>query len=243
MSKAEAVSGKSPTKVRLLIVHRAALTRFGLRHLLETKGGFQVCGETDHAPMARELVAQYRPKLVVLGLTLRSGNGVQLIKDLRRLDQNLNTLVVSERDDPLSIQRAFRAGAQGYCLACDHPEQVLKALNEISVGGTYLSPTLLPQVLKSFATGKNESEAILSDRELEVLSLIGKGLRGSQLARELHLSVKTVETYEMRIKEKFGLGTAGELRELAKHLLLKSGLQLRTTQAGAKRRATPLARC
>jgi len=229
MHSPRTLSGKTPTKSQVLIVHRAPLTRFALRLLLRASKRFQVCAETDDAPMARELVTQYHPTLVVLGLTLRRGSGVQLIKDFRRLDQKLAALIISERDDVLSIQRAFHAGARGYYSVCDDPQEVLKALDQISVGGTYLSPGLLPQVLKNFASGKIQAEAMLSDRELEVLSLIGRGFGASQVARELNISVKTVETYEMRIKEKFGLDTAAELRERAKQLLLKSGPQLMTT--------------
>jgi DNA-binding NarL/FixJ family response regulator len=222
-----------PTKIKVLIVHNAALTRFALVRLIGTSKRFAACAETDDAPTARELFIRYRPELVVLGLTLHRGNGIQLIKDFRKLNAAAATLVLSVRHDALSMQRAFRAGARGYLMTDDRLLEVVRALEQVSAGHVYVSASLLPWLLENFATGKipgGDSELnILSDRELEVFALVGRGFGASQLARELGVSVKTVETHEMRIKEKLRFQSTNELRQKAAHWMLESareGLQL-----------------
>ncbi len=167
------------------------------------------CGETDQAPLARELFMRHKPKLVLLGLTLRGGDGFQLIKDFCKLEPAAATLVLSERNDPLSIRRAFRAGARGY-LTLDGAAEMVRAFDEISAGRVYVSASVLPLILSHFAAvGTKGPRSFdinsLSDRELEIFSFIGRGLSVSELASELNVSVKTIETHQMRIKEKLAL--------------------------------------
>ena len=174
---------------------------------------------------AREMFVKHQPRLVALGLTLRRGSGIELIKDFRRLDAAARLLVVSAREDPLSIQRAFRAGTHGYLALEDDSSEVLQALERISEGHLYASASVTRRLLKSLATNEIEparSEVkALSDRELQVFSLIGRGFGASRLATELHLSVKTIETYQAHIKEKLGLHSAAELSEKAAHWMLQ----------------------
>ncbi len=198
-----------------------------LRSVMEASNRFEICAETDNAPTARDLFTRHQPKLVVLGLTLRGGDGVQLVKDLRKLNEAAATLVLSARDDELSIQRAFRAGAHGYLRVQDATAaETLRALDEILAGHLYASAGALPRLLKNIAIGKVDVLAVtvksLSDRELEIFYLIGRGLGVSQLARELHVSVKTVETHQLRMKEKLDLHSAAELRQKAVAWLSKS---------------------
>ena len=220
--------------VKVLIIHHAPLVRSGLVALIGAAGRFVVCAETDDAPTAREMFVKHRPQLVALGLTLRRGGGIELIKDFRRLDGAARLLVVSAREDPLSIQRAFRAGTHGYFALEDDSSEVLQALSRISEGHLYASASVTFRLLQSLATNEIEparSEVkALSDRELQVFSLIGRGFGASRLATELHLSVKTIETYQAHIKEKLGLHSAAELSEKATHWVLQSmrrNLQLR----------------
>jgi DNA-binding NarL/FixJ family response regulator len=221
---------ESPMKlagsIKVLIIHHAPLVRSGLVALIEAAGRFAVCAETDDAPTGREMFVKHQPTLVALGLTLRRGSGFELIKDFRRLDRAARLLVVSAREDPLSIQRAFRAGASGYFTLEDDSSEVLQALERISEGHLYASASVMRRLLQSLATNELEparSEVkALSDRELQVFSLIGRGFGASRLATELHLSVKTVETYQAHIKEKLGLHTAAELSEKATHWTLNS---------------------
>ena len=119
---------KVTAKIETLIIHHVPVVRSGLVALIEATGRFAVCGETDDAPTGREMFVKNQPRLVALGLTLRRGSGFELIKDFRRLDRAARLLVVSAREDPLSIQRAFRAGTHGYFALEDDSSEVLQAL-------------------------------------------------------------------------------------------------------------------
>jgi DNA-binding NarL/FixJ family response regulator len=179
-----------------------------------------VCAQADSAATARQLFEQHQPELVVTGLTLRGGDGIGLIKDFRKLHPTSRTLVLSKRDDPLAIQRAFRAGARGYLMAGDETAEILKALDRILAGELYASASVGHRLLENLAGGQirpNDDSKItsLSDRELQVFSLFGRGFGATRLAAELHLSVKTIETHQMRIKEKLGLQSAAELSKEA----------------------------
>lgn len=221
------VSGKRLTKAKVLVVHRTGFVRHGVLSLIANSMQFIACGETDEAPLARELFLRHKPKLVLLGLTLRGGDGFQLIKDFCKLEPAAATLVVSERTDALSIRRAFRAGARGY-LTIDGAAEMVRAFNEISAGRVYVAASVLPLILSNFTAGSKGSHGSdingLSDRELEIFSFIGRGFSVSELASELHVSVKTIETHQMRIKEKLALHNAAELRQKAREWLAKSAL-------------------
>ena len=212
--------------IKVLIVHHAPLVRSGLVALIEATGRFAVCGETDDAPTGREMFVKNQPRLVALGLTLRRGSGFELIKDFRRLDKAARLLVVSAREDPLSIQRAFRAGTHGYFALEDDLVRSLTGAQQDLGWYLYASASVTFRLLQSLATNEIEparSEVkALSDRELQVFSLIGRGFGASRLATELHLSVKTIETYQAHIKEKLGLHSAAELSERATHWVLQS---------------------
>ena len=213
-------------RMDVLIIHHAPLIRSGLAALINANNRFAVCAQTDDAPMAREMFVKHQPQLVALGLTLRRGSGIELIKDFRRLNKAAGLLVVSAREDPLSIQRAFRAGTHGYLALEDDSSEVLQALNRISDGHRYASPSVTRCLLESLACNdiepaRSEVKA-LSDRELQVFSLIGRGFGASRLATELHLSVKTIETYQAHIKEKLGLHSAAELSDKAARWMLHS---------------------
>jgi DNA-binding NarL/FixJ family response regulator len=217
---------KHRVKLKVLIIHHAPLIRSGLVALIQATGRFAVCGETDDAPTGREMFVKHQPRAVALGLTLHRGSGIELIKDFRGLDTAARLLVVSAREDPLSIQRAFRAGTHGYLALEDDSSEVLQALERISDGHLYASASVTRSLLKSLATNEMEparSEVkALSDRELQVFSLIGRGFGASRLATELHLSVKTIETYQAHLKEKLGLHSAAELNERATHWMVNS---------------------
>ena len=221
---------KSPirpsVKSKVLIVHHAPLVRSGLVRVIENSQRFAVCAQTDDAPTAREMFVEHQPQLIVLGLTLNHGNGIELIKDFGRLNGATRVVVLSARDDPLLIQRAFRAGAHGYLVMQDDVSEVLKALDQISAGYLYASASVTRRLLESLASNEIQparSEVKpLSDRELQVFSLIGRGFGASRLATELHLSVKTIETYQAHIKEKLGLHSAAELSDKAARWMLRS---------------------
>jgi len=172
------------------------------------------------------MFVQHEPQLVALGLTLHRGNGIELIKDFRRLNRTARLLVLSAHEDPLSIQRAFRAGVHAYLALEDDSSEAIKALSRIFDGHLYASASVMRRLLESLATNQIEPARsdvkALSDRELQVFSLIGRGFGASRLATELHLSVKTIETYQAHLKQKLGLRSATELSEKAAHWTLNS---------------------
>jgi DNA-binding NarL/FixJ family response regulator len=221
------VSGKGRTKAKVLVVHRTGFVRAGVLSLITKSMQFVVCGETGEAPLARELFLRHKPHLVVVGLRLCGADGIQLIKEFRSLNPAAAILALSEHADPFSAQRAFRAGARAYLSIDDAPE-LLRAFDEISTGHPYVGTSVLPLILSNFAGGHKNSRSpdinSLSDRELEIFSFIGRGVSVSELATELHVSVKTIETHQMRMKEKLALHSAAELRQKAREWLAKSAV-------------------
>jgi DNA-binding NarL/FixJ family response regulator len=213
-------------KLSVLIVHHAPLARFGLTRLIRSNRRFKVIGDTGEAPVARRIFTATAPELVVLSLTLQHGDGISLLKDFKRLDATARALVLTARTDSLSVQRAFRAGARGYVVAEDETAEVLHALERIAAGELYASATVARGLLEMLANGSVEPRGDrcgqLSDRELQVFRLIGSGLGTSRVARELHLSVKTIETHRQRIKQKLGLTSGTELTHLATEWLISA---------------------
>ena len=157
--------------------------------------------------------------MVVTGLTIHGGDGIGLIKDFRKQHPAARTLVLSKRDDDLSVQRSFRAGARAYLMDGDETAEILKALDRILAGELYASARVGRRLLENLAGGRikpNDAKVgSLSDRELQVFSLFGRGFGVTRLAAELRLSVKTIETHQMRIKVKLGLASAAALSEEA----------------------------
>ena len=217
---------KPPIKPKVLIVHRIPVIRFALSTLISASARFVVCGETDSAPDARELFDRHRPNLIVLGLTLQAGDGIGLIKDFHKSNPAVRCVVLTMRDDPLSMQRAFRAGASGYLVAQDDITEILEMLDQALDGELHASDKVCRALLENLADGViapiTSEMRSLSDRELQVLSLIGRGLGVTRLAGELHLSVKTIETHQMRIKQKLGLRSATELSAKASRWMVEA---------------------
>jgi DNA-binding NarL/FixJ family response regulator len=208
-----------PKTLSVLVVHHAPVTRLGLTSLLKSNRGFKVVGQANSAPVARRLFSEIQPDVVILSLTLQHGDGISLLRDFRKMNPAARTLVLTAREDPLSVQRAFRAGACGYVVAQDETSEVLHALTRIAAGELYASATVAHRFLQMLAGGLVETPrdpcAHLSDRELQVFRLIGNGFGTSRVAKELQLSVKTIETHRQRIKQKLGLIKGMELTRQA----------------------------
>ena len=221
------VSGKRPTRRQVLVVYRTGFVRSGVVSLIAKSSQFAVRGETDQAPLARELFLREKPDLVLIGLRLCGADGIQLIKEFRSLDPAAAILALSEYADAFLAQRVFRAGARAVLSVEDAPE-LLRAFDEILTGRPYVGVSVLPLILSNFAGGtKNSRDSdihSLSDRELEIFSFIGRGLSVSELASELNVSVKTIETHQMRMKEKLALHSAAELRQKAREWLARSAV-------------------
>jgi DNA-binding NarL/FixJ family response regulator len=156
---------------------------------------------------------------VIVDLSLPGANGIELIKNIRAEFPKLPILVLSMHDESLYALRALRAGAEGYVMKHEAMANVIQAIREVFNGRPYLSPAMAAQVITRFAQGAGESSASeidqLSDRELEILELIGKGNEVRQIAKNLHLSPKTVETHRAHIKEKLNLANAHQVGRFA----------------------------
>jgi DNA-binding NarL/FixJ family response regulator len=212
-------------KIKVMIVHQRCWIRRAMRHLIDESERFAVCAETDSARSAITLFEQHQPKIVVLSLLLARGDALQLMKTLLKLAPAALILALSSDEGAISIYRALRAGAVGYLTLEDGDLELPVALDTIATGAYYVSKSLWSVVLKSFAhSGLAQVKAgtnLLTDRELEVFTLIGQGTGILEMAAELGVSVKTIETHQMRIKQKLHLGNATELRKYAVRSMCK----------------------
>jgi len=209
----------SPEAKRIVIVDDHPLFRKGLEQLIDSDGTLAVCGEAGNAAEAMEMIRNLTPDLAIVDLSLPGANGIELIKNIRAEFSTLPILVVSMHDESLYALRALRAGAEGYVMKHEAMVNVIQAIHEVLNGRPYLSPAMAAQVITKFAHREAEGEADaverLSDRELEILELIGKGSEVREIAKLLHLSPKTVETHRAHIKEKLQLRNAREVSRFA----------------------------
>jgi DNA-binding NarL/FixJ family response regulator len=218
-----------PDAKRIVIVDDHPLFRKGLAELIHSeKNHFAVCGEAGNAAEAMEVIRRLNPELAIVDLSLPGANGIELIKNVRAEFPRLPILVLSMHDESLYAVRALRAGADGYVMKHEAMANVIQAIHEVFHGRVYLSPAMAAQVITKFARGASEGEAdpvsTLSDRELEILELIGKGNDMRQIAKLLHLSPKTVETHRAHIKEKLNLKNSREVARFALQWLSARGV-------------------
>jgi len=204
---------------RIVIVDDHPLFRKGLEQLIHSDGTFAVCGEAGSAAEAMDVIRKLDPDLAIVDVRLPGANGIELIKNIRAEFPKLPILVLSMHDESLYALRALRAGAQGYVMKQEALANVVQAIHEVFSGRPYLSPAMAAQVITNFAQTPSEGEADvidrLSDRELEILELIGKGNEVRQIGKLLHLSPKTVETHRAHIKEKLNLASAHQVGRFA----------------------------
>jgi len=213
------VSGALPPRPqrrwRIVIVDDHPLMRRGLKGLLEQRGGFEICAEADGHSSALAALDRTHPDLVVVDISLKDGNGLKLVEEVRQSDPSVAALVWSMHDESLFAERALRAGAMGYINKAATPEEVVQAVTDVLEGRIAVSPEIAQRMLRSVGRGSPDSErggvASLSGRELAVFELIGEGLTTRRIADRLHLSVKTIDSHRENIKAKLGLGSAVEL--------------------------------
>jgi len=213
---------------RIVIVDDHPLFRKGLEQLIHSDGTFAVCGEAGSAAEAMDVIRKLDPDLAIVDVSLPGANGIELIKNIRAEFPKLPILVLSMHDESLYALRALRAGAQGYVMKQEALANVVQAIHEVFGGRPYLSPAMAAQVITNFAQTPSEGEADvidrLSDRELEILELIGKGNEVRQIGKLLHLSPKTVETHRAHIKEKLNLASAHQVGRFAVQWLDARGI-------------------
>jgi len=194
------------------------MMREGLAALIHNEPDLEVCGEAEDAPLALAQVDQLKPDLAILDISLRSGNGIELIKDLQVRHPQLLILVISMHDESLYAERVLRAGGRGYVMKQEGGKKIMEAIRKVMSGQTCVSPSMASQILDNFAGRRKPSASpveTLTDREFQVFQLIGQGRATKEIAQELHVSAKTVEVHRVNIKEKLKIGTAPELIRFA----------------------------
>jgi DNA-binding NarL/FixJ family response regulator len=208
-----------PESVRIVVVDDHPLFRHGLIQLLNSDDGFSVCGEASSAGEAMDVIRKVKPHLVIVDLGLKGTNGIELTKMIVAEFPKIPVLVLSMHDESLYAVRALRAGARGYVTKQEALGSVLEAVREVMDGHTYLSPKMASQVISKVVVNRiapeEEITDRLSDRELEVLEMIGSGKEVKAIAKALHLSPKTVETHRSHIKEKLKLENARQVARFA----------------------------
>ena len=207
------------TKTRILISDDHPMVREWLAQLINREPNLVVCGEAADARQTLQAIETLRPDMAVVDLTMEGSHGTDLIKDISTRYEGLLVLVLSMHDEPLYAERAIRAGARGYVTKREGAEKIRQAILRVLDGEIHVSKTVGARILKEASGGRSTTTGLpvdsLSDRELVVFQLLGSGYGPSQIANELHLSVKTVEGYTARIKEKLLLKDARQLVQQA----------------------------
>jgi len=206
-------------KRRILVVDDHPIVRQGLALLINREPDLVVCGEAEDATGAMHVLASAHPDILLVDISLNGPDGIDLLKNVRLRHPALPVLILSMHDELIYAERALRAGANGYIMKQEATEKVLIAVRRILTGEIYVSTRIANHMLRHYISGsgtlRNSSIADLSDRELEVFRLIGEGHGTRQIAEELHISIKTVESYQAHIKEKLSLRSARELMQRA----------------------------
>jgi DNA-binding NarL/FixJ family response regulator len=218
MNMPENASGTHGLK-RVLLVDDHELVRSGLAELIGAERDLQVCGQAPDAPTAMQLLHDTSPHVAIVDLMLQQGSGIELIKQIKASDPTVRIIVCSMHDDRLYAERALQAGAMGYVNKQEPAERIVEAVRHVLADRLFVKQEIADRILRR-AARRGDAEApsaieTLSDRELEVLELIGQGLTTRAIADKLGLSVKTIDTYREHLKLKLDLGSATELVRFA----------------------------
>ncbi len=224
MAETTKSQGVTRTKKKtVFIVDDHPLLRQGLALLINRERDLAVCGEAEEAQTAIKEITAKKPDILIADISLNGPDGLDLLKNLRTLYPSLPVLILSMHDESIYAERALRARANGYIMKQEATEKVLIAVRRILGGDIYLSDRMANKLLHQYISGAsadmNSRLSALSDRELEVFRLIGEGRSTRQIAEKLHLSIKTVETYQAHIKDKLSLHSG---RELVQHAIQSS---------------------
>jgi two-component system invasion response regulator UvrY len=201
---------------RILIVDDQDVVRDGLKKILDEPAGTLIFGEATSQTEALKLVREHDWDAVVLDLSLASGNGLETLKELKRIRPKLPVLILTIHSEDEYARRAFKAGASGYITKDNPRAELVKAVSKVIEGGRYVSPALAERLVVDLK--RDTSIALhetLSDREFEVMRLIASGKTVSEIAKLLSLSDKTISTYRARMLEKMGMKTNAELTHYA----------------------------
>ncbi len=212
-------SETSPCKSRVFIVDDHPLVREGLTNLINGQNDLIVCGEAKDSAQAINGIAKARPDVALIDISLTNESGLELVKQLARQFPRVALIILSMHDEALYAERALRAGARGYVMKHQTSKSVLASIRRVLGGGVYVSERMVKRMASRLSSlrGPVASSPVerLSDRELEIFRLLGQGRTTSQIAADLNLSLKTVQAYCARAKEKFGVTSLTELLRAA----------------------------
>ena len=201
-------------KRKVFLVDDHPLVREWLATLINRQADLAVCGEAESGPQALQKIEALVPDIAIVDITLEKGSGLELIKDLHLLCPDMPIVVLSMYDESLYAERSMRAGARGYVTKKETTKKILLAIRQVLEGKVYVSGQFAESVAARFLEGKKPGASPvedLSDRELEVFRMIGRGMKTREIAESLHISMKTVQVYCARIKEKLNLADATQL--------------------------------
>jgi DNA-binding NarL/FixJ family response regulator len=202
-------------KRTVFLVDDHPLVREWLTNLINQQPDLAVCGEAESAPQALQTIAAAKPEVAIVDLSLQDSSGIELIKDLKQCQPEVAVLVLTMHDELHYAERALRAGARGYIMKRETTRKVIGAIRQVLAGKLYVSDSVAMAMTAQFVEGKTLAGSSpveqLSDRELEVFELLGQGRGTREIAETLRVSMKTVQAYCARIKEKLNLGSATEL--------------------------------
>lgn len=197
---------------RIFLVDDHPLVREWLTNLINQQPDLVVCGEAEAAPAALDAIIGLRPAVAIVDITLADGSGLELVKDIRKASGQTRSLVLSMHDERTYAERALRAGARGYVSKRDSTRYIIEAIRRVIDGKIYLSAEMTDLLTEKLAGGKPAGDiGVLSDRELLVFQMLGEGRSTREIGDSLKISIKTVQVYCARVKEKLGLANHTEL--------------------------------
>jgi len=207
------VTTGSGNPITVMLVEDHAIFREQLSELINRQPDMKVCGQTDRAADALQMIETEQPSIVLVDITLKGPGGLELLKDIKARDLRVPALVLSMHDELLYAERVLKAGARGYITKHETSKEVLSAIRRVVAGEVYLGTRMSARVLESFSTGAAPQQGVgqLTDRELEVFQLIGEGRGTREICGRLHLGVSTIDTYRARIKAKLNIESGNQL--------------------------------
>jgi DNA-binding NarL/FixJ family response regulator len=215
-------------KSKVLLVEDHPMFRERLALLINKELGMSVCGETDNIRDAMEIINTTKPDVAIVDITLRGSSGLELIKDIKAQEIELPVLVLSMHEEDLYAERVLHAGARGYISKSEAASEVIQAIHKVLAGDVYVSSRVNARILQRIGKigGKAEKTTmeLLSDRELEVFQLAGRGLNSREIAKELNLSEGTIDSYRFRIRQKLNFTSAADFYRKAAQWVAEQGL-------------------
>ncbi len=209
----------------IMIVDDHPLVRTGFAQLIADAPDLKVCGEAGDMASALQLLDSITPDLAIIDLSLAGGSGLDLIEHIKARNSEILMLVASMHDESLYAERVLAAGARGYINKQEAQEKIIQAIRRVLKGKVYLSEYMTEKILNNIVSGSEDKQGInsLSNRELQVFEMIGQGIAPAKMAKQLNLSVKTIETHQAHIKKKLGVSSAHQLTHRAIRWVLEQG--------------------